>query len=336
MDPGSQLGWITPYEGTIAPILNYYINFYNISQNSSGLDQTGNVYTYQDNNATYYVNGNNFANVVFDSLSASAAASAVGVYSLRSLISFYARVVNIRNGTTNATQDFYADTSGNLTTLTGGSGQTLISWLSGATGFVSILYDQTTNGYDLSQPTTAIQPPINLTTTPYSMIFDGSDRWIFNGSVPFNFGEGSFTLRYVVSNNTGGNILFKAIGTAFTWSTQYEKKFWLGNGSTGETTRGNFPAQVGNSESFVVSSTAITASVKNSVVHKANATNSVPIYVNGNLASLSTNNIAMNNDAGNFLIIGRAGNASNYIGNIFEIELFSTRLSDTDRLALEN
>jgi hypothetical protein len=166
------------------------------------------------------------------------------------------------------------------------------------------------------------------------MIFDGSNRWIFNASVPFNFGAGSFTLRYVVSNNTGGNILFKAIGTAFTWSTAYEKKFWLGNG--GETTRGNFPSQVGNSENFSISSTSITASVKNSVVHKANATNSVPIYINGVQASLGTNNIAMNNDAGNFLIIGRAGNASNYIGNIFELELFSTRLSDTDRLALEN
>lgn len=65
MDAGSQLGWITPYEGTIAPILNYYTNFYNISQNSSGLDQTGNVYVYQDNNANCYVNGTNFANVVF-------------------------------------------------------------------------------------------------------------------------------------------------------------------------------------------------------------------------------------------------------------------------------
>ena len=44
----------------------------------------------------------------------------------------------------------------------------------------------------------------------------------------------------------------------------------------------------------------------------------------------------MSNDPGNFLIIGRGGANSNYIGNIFEIELFSTRLSDADRLALEN
>lgn len=272
---------------------------------------------------------------VFNVLSSAAAASAVSVYSLRSLRSFYARVVNIRNGTTSATQDFYADTLGNLTTLTGGSGQTLVNWLGGATGFVATLYDQSTNGYNLAQPTTANQPPINLTTTPYSMIFDGSDLWLYNASVAFNMGAGSFTLRYVVSNNTGGCIFFKTNNTTFTWPA-YAKKFWLGNGATTEGARGNFPAQVGNSESFCVSSTAITATVKNSVVHKANATNSIPIYVNGVQASLGTNNIGMSTDPGNYLIIGRGAQASNYIGNMFEIELFSTRLSDTDRLALEN
>jgi hypothetical protein len=201
--------------------------------------------------------------------------------------------------------------------------------------FVTTLYDQSTNGYNLAQPTTANQPPINLATTPYSMIFDGSDRWIFNASVAFNMGAGSFTLRYVVSNNTGGNIFFKTNDTTFTWPG-FAKKFWLGNGTTTENARGNFPAQVGCSENYCVSSTAITASVKNSVVHKANATNSVPIYVNGVQASLGTNNIAMNTDPGNYVIIGRGAQASNYIGNMFELELFSTRLSDADRLALEN
>ena len=44
----------------------------------------------------------------------------------------------------------------------------------------------------------------------------------------------------------------------------------------------------------------------------------------------------MNTDPGNYVIIGRGAQASNYIGNTFEIELFSTRLSDADRLALEN
>lgn len=246
------------------------------------------------------------------------------------------QTVNIAQWSLNyLTSDFYADTLGNLTTATGGSGQTLVNWLGGSKGYVATLYDQSVNGYNLAQPTLNLQPEINLTTTPYSMIFDGSDRWIYSASVAFNMGAGSFTLRYVVSNNTGGCVFFKTNDTTFTWPG-FAKKFWLGNGATTESARGNFPAQVGNSENFSVSSTAITATVKNSVVHKANATNSVPIYVNGVQASLSTNNIAMNTDPGNYVIIGRGAQASNYIGNTFEIELFSTRLSDADRLALEN
>lgn len=63
--PGSQLGWITPYEGYIFPIVNYYINFYNISQNSTGADQAGTMYIFQDDNANYYLNGTNFANPTY-------------------------------------------------------------------------------------------------------------------------------------------------------------------------------------------------------------------------------------------------------------------------------
>ena len=275
------------------------------------------------------------ATPIFNRISASASGSVVGVYSLRALRSLYSIVVNIRNGTTSATQDFYADTLGNLTTAAG-SGQTISAWLGGATGYVTTLYDQTSNGYNLSQATTANQPAINLTTTPYSMIFNGSSTWIYNSSVPFNMGAGSFTLRYVVSNNSGGCVLFKAIGTAFTWSTPYEKKFWLGDGTTNEGSSGIYPSHVGNSEDYVLSSTAITAGVKNSVVHKATARTVVPIYVNGTTASLSRNSINMQNDAGNYFIIGRGGNAAYYNGNLFELQLFSTPLSDADRLLLEN
>jgi hypothetical protein len=233
-----------------------------------------------------------------------------------------------------ANTDFYADTLGNLTTAAG-SGQTLSSWLGGATGYVTTLYDQTSNGYNLSQATTANQPAINLTTTPYSMIFNGSSTWIYNSSVPFNFGAGSFTLRYVVSNNSGGCVLFKAIGTAFTWATPYEKKFWLGDGTTNEGSSGNYPSHVGNSEDYVVSSTVITAGAKNSIVHKATARTVVPIYVNGNTASLSRNSINMQNDAGNYFILGRGGGSAYYNGNLFELELFSTPLSDADRVILD-
>jgi hypothetical protein len=83
----------------------------------------------------------------------------VAVYSLRGQKSTYTLAFNVRNGTTNATQDFYADTLGNLTTAAG-SGQTLTQWLGAATGYITTWYDQSGNGNHASQGTTAYQPVI--------------------------------------------------------------------------------------------------------------------------------------------------------------------------------
>ena len=232
------------------------------------------------------------------------------------------------------TSDFWADRLGNLLSAPV-TGQPLGDWLQGVTGRVDTWYDQSVNGYHMAN-TLGNQPAINLTTTPYSVAFSGgTTTWLYNSSVPFNFGAGSFTLRYVVSNNTGGCVLFKAIGTAFTWVTGYEKYFWLGNGATNNgTTVGNYPSQVGNSENYSISNTAISG--KSSVVHKATSKTNVPIYINGTVTGLTSSGISMQNDPGNYLILGRGGDTAAYIGNIFELQLFSTPLSDTDRLLLEN
>ena len=272
----------------------------------------------------------------YSSLSSSAQNSIVSIYSLRALNSAsLIPVVQIRRSSDSVLQDFYGDCVGRLFTSPSLYGTTLISWLNGATAYVQKWYDQSTNGYNLAQLDTTKQPVINTSTTPYSVIFDGASTWLYNASFNFNFGAGSFTLRYVVSNNVGGCVLFKAIGTNFTWYTPHEKKFWLGNGGYDENGIGNYPCQVGNSENYVISSTSINAGSKNSIVHKANAVYDVPIYINGSSASISSG-IYMNNDAGNYLIIGHGGNASHYNGNIFELQLFSTPLSDSDRNKLEN
>jgi hypothetical protein len=247
--------------------------------------------------------------------------------------------VNIGQWTLNGSNsswntDFYADRLGNLLTAPV-VGQSLANWLGGATGYVTKWYDQSGLGNHMAQATASNQPTMNLSTKPASLILTGTEY--FQNTVPFtfNFGSGSFTLRYVVSNNTGGLVVYKADSADFTW-TPYEKKFWLGNGTTTESSRGGYPSQVGNSEDYVLGAAAIGSS-KTSVVHKATAVNtSVPIYVNGTIQSLSRNNINMKTDPGNFLYFGRGGNASNYIGNLHEIQIFSTALSDSDRLALEN
>jgi hypothetical protein len=230
-------------------------------------------------------------------------------------------------------QDFYADRLGNLLTAPV-TGQTLAKWLGGGTGYVTTWYDQSGAGQHMAQTTTANQPVISTLTQPASLIFTGTEY--FQNTIPFtfNFGSGAFTFRYVVSNNTGGIVLYKADSADFVWS-QYEKKFWLGNGTTAEGSRGGYPSQVGNSENYILAGAPAIGSTKTSVVHKATSTTAIPIYVNGTIQTLAANALTMRTDPGNWLFIGKAGGTS-YIGNIHELQIFSTALSDADRLALEN
>jgi hypothetical protein len=243
--------------------------------------------------------------------------------------------LNVGQWTLNASwqTDFYADERGNLLTAPV-TGTTLQNWLGSASGYVTTWYDQSGAGQHMAQSTASLQPVISLATTPASLIFTGTEY--FQNTVPFtfNFGSGAFTLRYVVSNNTGGIVLYKADSADFVWS-QYEKKFWLGNGTTAEGSRGGYPSQVGNSENYILAGAPAIGSTKTSVVHKATSTTAIPIYVNGTIQTLATNALTMRTDPGNWLFIGKAGGTS-YIGNIHELQIFSTALSDADRLALEN
>ena len=76
-----------------------------------------------------------------------------------------------------ASQDFYADRLGNLLTAPV-TGQTLSSWLGGATGYVATWYDQSGKGNDASQATLANQPTI----TSGAINFDGSTQSFSNAS----------------------------------------------------------------------------------------------------------------------------------------------------------
>jgi hypothetical protein len=239
--------------------------------------------------------------------------------------------VNIRRSSDSATLDFYAKTDG--TNLYSSTNILLQNWLAGSTGYVTVLYDQSGNAKDMIQGTAANQPIIDLTTIPYSIIFNGNNTYLYNSAVTFNMGAGVFTLRYLVQNVAGGCVVHKSDNLLTSWTAR-SKKFWLGDGTTTEGLRGLYPSQVGNSENFCISAGAGTG--KFSVVHKATATTAVPIYINGINQSLSTNNISMGTDPGNYLILGAGAASAYYAGSLYEVELFSTALSDADRLLLEN
>ena len=87
-------------------------------------------------------------------------------------------------------QDFYADRLGNLLTAPV-TGQTLSSWLGGATGYVATWYDQSGQGNHASQATFANQPIIQRATKGpgYACLFNGTTNFLTGMS-------------YTVLNNT--------------------------------------------------------------------------------------------------------------------------------------
>jgi hypothetical protein len=94
-------------------------------------------------------------------LSTHSQTNAAAAFGLRLLKADYlGPVINIRRGSDNATLDFYADSKGNIGTTLYGTGTTLLTWLAGSIGYVTRWYDQTGNGRDVINTTSANQPKI--------------------------------------------------------------------------------------------------------------------------------------------------------------------------------
>ena len=116
---------------------------------------------------------------LFSQLSQAARTSAVGAFSLRAVNGSSVKAVQVRNGTTSATQDFYADRLGNLLTAPV-TGLPLVDWLGGATGYVATWYDQSGAGNDATQLTAANQPIIQRATKGpgYMVSFNGTSQFV--------------------------------------------------------------------------------------------------------------------------------------------------------------
>ena len=257
---------------------------------------------------------------LFSQLSAAAVASAMGAFSLRAVNGLSAKAVNIRNGTTSATQDFYADRLGNLLTAPV-TGQTLSSWLAGATGYVATWYDQSGKGNHMSCSSTALQPKIDLVnnwidfkTTAY---FDTSANPTA-GPSPWDI-----TKRYTVTchhntigNNNGGICGSGVIPGAnnktnnFRRATGGYQSYWFNNDQNGGT------YATGNKVSF-----------------KWDGTNRY-IYGNGTLQTTTASSGWTQAGSANQLI-GKTTADVSMNGEMYSIFMFNTALSDADRVLVE-
>jgi len=229
----------------------------------------------------------------------------------------------------NPSRDFYADRLGNLLTAPV-TGQLLQNWLGAATGYVVTWYDQSGAGKDMTQTIAANQPVINLGTSPYSLIFNGTSTTMFNSNFTFNFGTNyQYTIRAVVDNTVGGCLLYKGVSGA-TWTTG-AKKWWLATYQGGEASVGGFPNEVGNAEGYIFGQTAI-SSTKSSVTWSSSAYSSMILYKNASAVAVvySQGGSRARSDPGNYLYIGSGGASTNYGGNIYEIEIFGSTIGLSD------
>jgi len=259
---------------------------------------------------------------LFTQLSPSATSSAVGAFSLRAVNGTVAKAVQVRNGTTSAIQDFYADRLGNLLTAPV-TGQTLANWLGTATGYVTTWYDQSGAGNHMSCSSVANQPKIDLVNKfidlKPSAYFDVSAGT--SGPVPFQstknytvvFRHGQFIgsgLFCATQNSAGpyGNLVnnFKK-GTGATY-TQY----WYGND--------------------VVNKGVLATG--NRVSYKWDGTNR-SLYVNGTLADATPSSGWAQTSAA-IQMIGKTNFDATMNGELYGAFMFTTALSDADRILLEN
>jgi len=261
---------------------------------------------------------------LFTSLSAGAQSSVRGIYSCRRINTNYTGpTFNIRRGSDNVTQDFYANGNGDLGTTLGATGQSLPEWLGMALPYVATWYDQSGQGRHATQSTTANQPIYRAGSK--RVYFSGSPVFLNlpNGTVPMNVSY-TFIARHGFNENTSGGIIgaggagnggnltnnFRLDGGSGYWN------YWWGN-DTGPS------SNVLKAENTVV------------VRYDGPTTSGTTYWFINGTAYGSTARSGFNGFAGNEAI-GRTTASEFFQGPMYDVWVFASSLSDTDRRLIEN
>jgi hypothetical protein len=228
--------------------------------------------------------------------------------------------IELLDGVASST-DFYADRLGNLLTAPV-TGQSLASWLGGATGYVTTWYDQSGSGNHMSCSSAGIQPKIDLVNNfidlKPSAYFDVSAGT--TGPVPFQssknytvvFRHGQFlgSGLFSAQQNAGGpygnlvNNFKKGTGSTYT-------QYWYGN-------------DVNNKGVLATG---------NRVSYKWDGANR-SLYVNGALAD-ATASSGWSQTSSAIQMIGKTTFDAAMNGELYGAFMFTTALSDADRNLVE-
>lgn len=262
---------------------------------------------------------------LFNSLSAGATSNARGIYSLYAINGTNPLVINVRNGTTSATSDFYGSTTGTLKTA---GGQSISDWLAGATGYITTWYDQSGGSNHATQTLTTFQPTLTLAA---------------NNFVNFNIGTSS-NAYFSITNQVfpTGNSPWTTITRLGPCgpSTQGGVYWHFGTASSGlctglqlrsDYTPPRYQEYFYNGFDMTASSGTYTA---NTIISTTSTGSAQTMWQDGTQIGSQTYS-GLNLQAGTQLIASGAGATSNAGQQIRDIYIFSTVLSTTERNILE-
>lgn len=259
----------------------------------------------------------------------SVSASYRGIYSLRKVRGAYTgNAIQIRRSSDNATLNIGFDGSGNLDT------SEIISFVGSNSAYVTTLYDQSSNGFNLTQATAGNQPRIvNAGTVetkngrPCLRFVTGSTTWIGGSCTLTGADAESYSVQFKTSSSPSSARIISSAGSA-------------GQQDWDNTGRAAFVYSIGTSLTSAANGvqTSTSPTVTNDVLHTCRSTftgTTGYVNVNGGTGTASTN--ITTNFAIGYLRLGAdtSGSPTGCDGGLSELLLFDSVLSSTDRSTIQ-
>ena len=253
---------------------------------------------------------------ILDTMSSAGKSAARGIYTLyRANSSYTGATIKLRRSLDNAVSDFYADIYGNLTDA---SGNSFTSWISTSTAYVDTWYDQSGSGNHATQSTTNLQPVYNGALK----LLDFSNSSFLNmpsGTIPTGTLNAPYT--FVIKHGAIGSIPSNGASIV--------------SGGAGAQNQLNGVLMTSNYYNYwydndiTYSSTPVTGNV---FVCKYDGTTRTG-YVNNNYINSAASSGYTVTSGQQYIGKEIRGVSTQFTGQLYNIFIFGTSLSDADRMA---
>ena len=268
-----------------------------------------------------------------NSLSSNARSNMKAIYSVKNVLSSYTGpIFTLRRSSDNITNDFYLDSRGYFWTGSNGTGMSYSYWIGVNSSFVVRWYDQSGNSNHATQFIPSSQPQYNdtLKLIDFSTNINNQRLLLPDGTFPTGDSSYTITLKHGTITYTGANGIFGS-GTPGTIDNVLAAGLYGGTGST------SFYINYWWADDIVT--TTIPISVSNILTFRyttGSGTNSRQIYVNGTLNNQGTpTHPRSNTQYNNYIGYGESLNNNYFNGQMYYLSIFSSPLSNIDRVIIE-